>query len=111
MPFLVARSYYPELLDAGIKIYEFTPGFVHAKVFVSDDSIATIGSYNMDYRSFYLNYEVGTWLAHCSAIKDISEDYENTLRKCQEMKLSDYKSFSFTSRIFGKILRIFEPLM
>ena len=111
MPFLIARSFYPELLNAGIKIYEYTPGFVHAKIFVSDDSVATVGSYNMDYRSFYLNYEVGTWLAHCSAVKDISEDYENTRQKCQEIKLSDYKSFSFTSRIIGKILRIFEPLM
>ncbi|HWQ89653.1 MAG TPA: phospholipase D-like domain-containing protein, partial [Desulfitobacteriaceae bacterium] len=111
IPFLIARSFYPELINAGIKIYEYTPGFMHAKIFVSDDRVATVGSYNMDSRSFYLNYEVGTWLALCPAIKEISEDYKNTLQACQEIKLSDYKSFSFTSRIIGKVLRIFGPLL
>jgi cardiolipin synthase len=111
IPFLIARSFYPELINAGIKIYEYTPGFVHAKIFVSDDRVATVGSYNMDSRSFYLNYEVGALLAHCPAIKDISEDYENTRKECQEINLSDYKSLSFTSRITGKILRIFGPLL
>ena len=110
-PFLIARSFCSELMNAGIKIYEYTPGFVHAKIFVSDDIVATVGSYNMDSRSFYLNYEVGVWFAHCSAIKDIAEDYENTRLECQEMKISDYKELSLSSRIAGKILRIFGPLM
>ena len=111
LPFLIARSFYPELIHAGIKIYEYTPGFVHAKIIVSDDHIAAVGSYNMDYRSFYLDYEVGAWLAHCPAIKDISDDFEYTRQKCQEMKISDYMSFTFASRMMGKILRIFGPLM
>ena len=111
IPFLIARSFYPELINAGIKIYEYTPGFVHAKVLVSDGIVATVGSYNMDSRSFYFNYEVGVWLANCSAIKDIAEDYENTRLECQEMKISDYKELSLPSRIAGKILRIFGPLM
>ena len=111
IPFLIARSFYPELMNAGVKIYEYTPGFVHAKIFVSDDIVATIGSYNMDSRSFYLNYEVGAWFADCPAIKDIVEDYEKTSLQCQEMKLSDYKAFPLTSRIAGKIFRIFGPLM
>ena len=111
IPFLIARSFYPELMNAGVKIYEYTPGFVHAKVFVSDDSVATVGSYNMDSRSFYLNYEVGVWLAHCTAVKDIADDYEKTRLECQEMKLSDYKALSLPSRIAGKVLRLFGPLM
>ena len=111
MPFLIAKSFYPELINAGIRIYEYTPGFIHAKVFVSDDKIAAVGSYNLDFRSFYLNYEVGIWLANCPAIADISADYKNTLLACQEIKLSDYQSQPFSSRIIGRILRIFGPLM
>jgi cardiolipin synthase len=111
IPFLIARSFYPELMDAGIKIYEYTPGFVHAKIFVSDDIVATVGSYNMDSRSFYLNYEVGTWFANCDAVKDVVKDCENTCLQCQEMKLTDYKAFPLISRIAGKVFRIFGPLM
>ena len=111
IPFMVARSFYPELLHAGVKIYEYTPGFVHAKIFVSDDIAATVGSYNMDSRSFYLNYEVGVLLANCPSIKVISEDFEITQQLCQEMKLQDYMSLPFTSRIIGKILRLFGPLL
>ena len=111
IPFLIARSFYPELMNAGVKIYEYTPGFVHAKVFVSDDSVATVGSYNMDSRSFYLNYEVGVWFANCMAVKDIADDYKKTRMECQEMKLSDYEALSLPSRIAGKVLRIFGPLM
>jgi cardiolipin synthase len=111
IPFMIARSFYPELIQSGIKIYEYTPGFIHAKIFVSDDRIAAVGSYNMDSRSFYLNYEVGTWLADCPAIKAISEDYEKTLQDCQAIELSDYKLFSFQSRLIGKVLRILGPLM
>jgi len=109
--FLVARSFYPELIYTGVKIYEYTPGFVHAKIFVSDDAVATVGSYNMDSRSFYLNYEVGLLLADCPAVKDISDDFENTRQLCQEIKLKDYMSLPFTSRILGKILRLVGPLL
>jgi len=110
-PFLVARSFYPELIHAGVKIYEYTPGFVHAKIFVSDDAVATVGSFNMDSRSFYLNYEVGLLLANCPAVKVISDDYENTRQLCQKVKLQDYMSLPFSSRIIGKILRLFGPLL
>ena len=111
IPFLIARSFYPELLQAGIKLYEYTPGFIHAKVFVSDDRVATVGSFNMDYRSFYLHYEVGALFTHGTVLKDISNDYENTRQESQEIKLLDYKSFSFTSRTIGKVLRLLGPLM
>lgn len=111
IPFMVARSFYPELIHAGVKIYEYIPGFVHAKIFVSDDTAATVGSYNMDSRSFYLNYEVGILLANCPAVKVISDDYENTRQLCQEIKMQDYMSLPFASRIIGKILRLFGPLL
>jgi len=111
IPFAIAKSYYPELLKAGVKVYEYTPGFVHAKLFVSDDIVATVGSYNLDYRSFYLNYEVGTLLVNCPAIKDIHFDYEKTLETCQQIKPADYKALPFSTRMLGKILRLFGPLM
>lgn len=111
IPFLIAKSFYPELIHAGIKVYEYTPGFIHAKIFVSDHKVAAVGSYNMDFRSFFLNYEVGTWFAHCPAVKDISKDYEMTLKECHLISLADYKSLSFKSRVIGKILRLFGPLM
>ena len=111
IPFLIAKSFYPELIQAGIKIFEYTPGFAHGKIFISDDSIATIGSYNLDYRSFYLNYEVGAWLVNCPAIKDIKHDYMDTLQECKEITMLDYKALPFLSRIMGKAFRIFGPLM
>lgn len=108
--FLIARSFYLELMNAGVKIYEYTHDFVHAKVFVSDDCIETVGSYNMDSRSFYLNYEISVWFANCPAVKDIADDYKKTLLECQEMKLLDYEALSLSSRIAGRALRIFGPL-
>ena len=111
IPFNIAKSFYPQLMNAGVKIFEYTPGFVHAKLFVSDDIVATVGSYNLDYRSFYLNYEVGMLLVNCPAIKDISQDYISTLQKCRQMCLVDYKALPFMSRMLGKFLRIFGPLM
>lgn len=111
VPFLIAKSFYPELIKSGINIYEYSPGFVHAKLFVSDDKIATIGSYNLDYRSFYLNYEVGALLIDCPAIKDINEDYGNTLKECKKMSMQDYESMPLISKILGKTLRMFGPLM
>jgi cardiolipin synthase A/B len=111
IPFSIAKSFYPELIKSGIKIYEYTPGFAHAKMFVSDNRIATVGSYNLDYRSFYLNYEVGTLIIDCPAIKNIREDFSRTLHFCQEMSLADYKALPFTTRILGKVLRLFGPLL
>lgn len=111
VPFAIAKSFYPELIKAGVKIYEYTPGFIHAKVFVSDDRIATVGSYNLDYRSFYLNYEVGSLLIDCPAVQDIRRDFIETQTLCREMSLSDYKALPFRIRIGGKILRLFGPLL
>lgn len=111
IPFLIAKSFYPELIKSGVKIYEYMPGFIHAKLFVSDNIVATIGSYNLDYRSFYLNYEVGMLILDSPEIKDISEDYKNTLLNCHKVSMADYKGMSLISRILGKILRILGPLM
>ena len=111
IPFIIAKSFYPQLIKAGVRVYEYTPGFVHAKVFVSDDRVATVGSYNLDYRSFYLNYEVGSLLIDSPVIGDIREDYKNTLGQCREMGIADYEALPLGTRIVGKILRLFSPLL
>ena len=104
------RSYYRDLIRAGVKIYEYEKGFIHAKTFVSDDEIATVGTVNLDYRSFYTNFECGTLLLGCSCIKDIKDDYIKTLEICEEIteescELKKFKGF------VSKLLRIFAPLM
>mgnify|MGYP000396965838 FL=1 len=78
--FRLSRSYYLPLLRAGVRIYEFTPGFLHAKCYVSDDRVAVVGSINMDYRSLFLHFECGTLLFHNSQIAALRKDVERTCR-------------------------------
>lgn len=109
--FALAKTYYNELLEAGVSIYEYTPGFVHAKIFVSDDEKAVVGTVNLDYRSLYHHFECGVILYRNSEISEIEKDYEETLKKCQVVTEKDYKRQSMVDRITGKVLRIFAPLM
>ena len=83
--FRLSRSYYLPLLRAGVRIYEFTPGFLHAKCYVSDDRVAAVGSINMDYRSLFLHFECGTLLFHNSQIAALRKDVERTLLQCREI--------------------------
>jgi cardiolipin synthase len=106
----ITRSYYPPLIKAGVKIYEYTPGFVHSKVFVSDDREATVGTINLDYRSLYLHFENGTYLYRASAIEKIREDFENTNRECRRIAMKDIRSNVFKSLLID-VLRIFAPQM
>lgn len=109
--YLLARSYYQELIDAGVKIYEFTPGFIHAKVFVSDDEKAVVGTINLDYRSLYLNFECGAYLYKNTAVHDVEQDYQETLKKCQLITSQDCKNYPLLKKIGGSALRLFAPLM
>ena len=83
--FVLAKTYYNELLDAGVQIYEYTPGFVHAKVFTSDDRKAVVGTINMDYRSLYLHFECAAFLYENSEIPAVENDFQETLKKCQKI--------------------------
>ena len=87
--FALAKTYYEELLEAGVQIYEYTSGFVHAKVFVADDDTATVGTINLDYRSLYLHFECGTFIYQNAVVYDIEEDFQNTLKKCQKISITD----------------------
>lgn len=109
--YLLAKTYYRELLESGVKIYEYTPGFVHAKVFVSDDEEAVVGTINLDFRSLYLNFECAAYMYQSKVIKEIEEDYQNTLLECQEITIESYNKYSIFKKIVGRVLRLFAPLM
>jgi len=109
--YLLAKTYYRELLESGVKIYEYVPGFVHAKVFVSDDEEAVVGTINLDFRSLYLNFECAAYMYQSSVIKDIEDDYQNTLLECEEITLENYNKYSLFKKIIGRVLRLFAPLM
>ena len=111
MPFALARSHYPQLLKAGVKIYEYTPGFVHAKVFCSDANTAVVGTINLDYRSLYLHFECGAFLFDLPMIQEIEADFQTTLEKCEQITIKTYHMMPIFQKIMGKALRILAPLM
>ena len=111
IPFMMAHTYYRTLLAAGVEIYEYTPGFVHAKVMVSDDRKAVVGTINMDYRSLYHHFECGVLMYKHPVIEEIEQDYENTLKISQQITLADYEKISLLSRFMGRVFRLFEPLL
>jgi cardiolipin synthase len=109
--FEVTRAHYPSLLDAGVKIYEYTPGFIHAKNFVVDDCFATVGTVNLDYRSLFLHFENGVWLYEAPCIRHIREDFEQTLAVSEPVSLRSFKHLNILLQLYRSILRVFAPLM
>lgn len=107
---MTTRSYYPQLLAAGVRIYEYTPGFNHAKTFVADDTVGTVGTVNLDYRSLYLHFECGVWMYGTQAVGDMKEDFLRTLEKSEEIRLNDCRA-GLPARLFREILHVFAPLM
>ncbi|MGL5354449.1 MAG: phospholipase D-like domain-containing protein, partial [Clostridium sp.] len=108
---LTTRSYYLPLINAGVKIYEYTPGFIHCKTFVSDNEVAVVGTINLDFRSLYLHFECGTWLYKCTAVTEIKDDYFKTLENCKQYTIEDYNNRPWAEKHFSKIIRVFTPLM
>ncbi len=108
---LVAKTHYKELLKAGVKIYEYTPGFIHAKVFVSDDCKAVVGTINLDYRSLYHHFECAAYMEDMPVIADIEADVQNTLAKCRQISMQDVKNQRLGSKIAGRVLRLIAPLI
>ena len=109
--FALTRSYYRELIEGGVQIYEYTPGFVHAKTFVSDDATAVTGSINLDYRSLYLHFECAALMSRTPAVAAIEADYQETLAKCRKITIEDCKRDRFSRRMTGWLLRPLAPLM
>ena len=109
--FMVTQSYYLQLIEEGVKIYEYTPGFIHSKTFVCDDLYATVGTVNLDFRSLYLHYECGVWMYKNSSVQSVKEDFLKTLDVCQRITAEECRSVPLWKRILRSILRVFAPLM
>lgn len=109
--YYLAKTYYPTLLASGVKIYEYTPGFVHAKVFVSDNSRAVVGTINLDYRSLYHHFECATYLYRTSSVVGIEEDFQATMAKCHRVSMADVKNRPFHQKCLGLLTRLVAPLM
>lgn len=107
----VSRAHYQPLIEAGVRIYEYTPGFIHAKGFLVDGEYATVGSVNMDYRSLYLHFECGVWMYRTPCIADIHRDFMETLAISQEITLAQCRAVRWPVRLGRSILRVFGPLM
>lgn len=110
-PLMVGRSYYKELVERGVKIYEYEPGFVHAKTLVSDDTTSLVGTINMDYRSFHLHHENAVLFYDEVLAKRIKDHWDRVLESCVLITREKYRSFNLLSRITGRVLRLFAPLM
>ena len=109
--FEVTRAHYDELLEAGVKIYEYTPGFIHSKNFVVDDCYATVGTVNMDYRSMFLHFENGVLLYGTPTVHHIRDDFLSTQDKSVAVTLEQCKSVPYYRRFGREILQVFAPLL
>lgn len=108
--FRMSHSFYPTLLEAGVKIYEYIPGFVHAKGCVIDDKVGTVGTVNLDYRSLFLHFENNSLFYGADLLNDLKADYLATQEQCREMKIGENVRVDFWHWLLDGILRIFAPL-
>ena len=106
----VTRANYPQLLEAGVEIYEYTPGFIHSKIAVADGKYAVIGTVNFDFRSFYLHYECGVWLCGAGAIGSMEEDFERILAQSQRISPEECRLPWYRAAV-RSFLQLFSPLM
>jgi cardiolipin synthase len=111
IPYALAKTHYKALLEAGVEIYEYTPGFVHAKVFLADDREAVVGTVNLDYRSLYHHFECATWMWGTDCLRHIREDFEQTLPQCRRVTVETLKQEKRSLRLMGYLFKLFAPLM
>ncbi|MBR7133490.1 MAG: cardiolipin synthase [Clostridia bacterium] len=105
------RYNYSELLQAGVRIFEYTPGFIHSKLFVSDDKIATVGTINMDYRSFVFHFECGAWICDNSTVLDIRDHFTEIFSESEEITLTHWEKRPLGQRFKQALFHIFAPFM
>lgn len=108
---IITRAYYAQLIEAGVKIYEYTPGFIHSKIFVSDDEIGVVGTINLDYRSLYLHLECGVLMYNCKSVMDIKKDFLETIEKSEFITMQKAKDVKWYIVILRAILKVYAPLM
>ena len=109
--FLLTQSYYEQLIQSGVKIYQYKPGFIHAKCFVCDDKIATVGTVNLDYRSLYLHFECGVFMYCSQAVMQVKQDALATIRKSRQITLEFCQSRNIVITMLQSVLRLFSPLL
>ena len=111
LAYSLAKTHYKVLLDAGVKIYEYTPGFVHAKVWTSDDEKAVVGTINLDYRSLYHHFECATYMYRTDCIPQIEQDFQDTLAQCREVNYDSIKGMETFYKIIGPLAKLIAPLL
>ncbi len=111
MVYQVTKSNYQPLIEAGVRVYEYTPGFIHGKVFLSDNENALVGTVNMDNRSYYLNYECGVWMRKTGCLQDIRKDFESMFEVSHEVTLAECQSVKWPVRFYRDVLKLFSPLI
>ena len=111
IPYALAKTHYRALLDAGVEIYEYTPGFVHAKVFLADDREAVVGTVNLDYRSLYHHFECATWMWGTDCMGDIRADFDHTLSQCRRVTPETVRREKRSMRLIGYLFKLFAPLL
>ena len=108
---MVSRSYYQTLIQSGVKIYEYQPGFIHAKMCLCDDEAAMVGTANLDYRSLYLHYENAVLLYHTPVLAEIKKDIEETLEKSRLITIEELRSKLRGTSALCALLKLLAPLM
>ncbi len=111
MIFLLTQSYFLQLLEGGVRIYRYKPGFIHSKCFVADDEYAVVGTVNLDNRSLYLHFECGVWMYRTNAVLQVKEDVLSTLQESSEVTLQSCKERKFIIQLLQSILRLCAPLL
>ncbi|MCR4901200.1 MAG: cardiolipin synthase [Treponema sp.] len=111
LPFCIGKTFLETFVNGGVKVYLYQKGFIHAKTFVSDDQIATVGSVNLDYRSLFHHFENGVVFIDSPIVAAARKDFENTLQDCSLMQKGDYKKIPLHIRFYGRLFRVFSPLM
>lgn len=107
----VTRSNYRSLLEAGVRIYEYTPGYIHAKTIISDDDQCITGSINLDYRSFHLHFENGVWICGAPVLEEIRQDIVDTFERCEEIALEPWLRRPWYIRMVEGVLRVFAVML
>jgi cardiolipin synthase len=111
LPYALAKTHYHSLLDSGVRIFEYTPGFVHAKSFVCDDKEAVVGTINLDYRSLYHHFECAAYLYGAECIADIEADFQATEKLCRRVTRESVKAEKLSVKLMGCLLKIIAPLL
>jgi cardiolipin synthase len=106
-----SQFHYSELLDAGIRIFEYKPGFMHSKIFICDDLLATSGSVNMDYRSFVFHFECGVWFTNADTISEMKAHFKNICNQSEEIFISQWNKRGLFKKFKEWFLHLFSPLM